>query len=298
MPDFLERLNTEVLLGFGAAGSEMIKEGFDPSRPMEEWIIDHPQPYQRLVKAWVDAGADLTQVPVITANSFRLQVFGLKGKLVEFNTRVVKIVQEVTPEHCYTVAVIGPTGVLLKPLGDANFEEVYEAYKEQAIALAEAGVDVLWVGSMGDLEETRAVVRPMKEHTDLPVIATVNFEPTPRGYRTMMGVDPATAARNLEEAGADVVGTNCGSTSLSDTTQIIKEMKAACSKYIAARPNAGVPEIVEGKAVYAATPEMYAEAVPHWVAAGASIVAACCGSTPEHIAKMAAALRATGRRAR
>jgi len=132
---------------------------------------------------------------------------------------------------------------------------------------------------------------------DLPVVALVTFNPTAKGYRTMSGLDAKTAAREMDLAGADVIGTICGKTGMEDTTNILKEMRSVTGKPLVAKPNAGTPEVVGGQPVHPMTPELMASEVPNWIAAGARIVGTCCGGGPEHIARMAAVARGKAKKA-
>lgn len=196
---------------------------------------------------------------------------------------MIRIIQEVQPERSFVSGNIGPTGRILKPLGDLSGEELLEVYSEQVWALARSGVEIINILTMYDLEEAVIALRAAKRHTSLPVIVSLAFDPAPKGYRTMMGVSPEVAAARLEAEGADVIGANCGSISLEQMAEVIGLMKAHCKKPLIAKPNAGSPQVVEGREKYAAGPEQFAEYVGKWVREGARIVSACCGSSPLHL---------------
>ena len=134
------------------------------------------------------------------------------------------------------------------------------------------------------------VIATMREHSKLPIGALVSFNPTPKGFRTMMGVDPFTAAKQLDELGADIIGITCGGINFEETTAVLGEMGAACDRHLFARPNAGVPDLVDGKVVHPGNPEDMALEAGNWVEAGARLISGCCGTTPEHIKKVVAAL--------
>lgn len=168
---------------------------------------------------------------------------------------------------------------------------LYEAFAEQAAALEEGGADAICVETMSSLVEAGEAVRAAKEHTSLPVFCTFSFSPGRRGFRTMMGVTPERAASRAAAAGADVIGTNCGN-GIEQMIEIVREMRSAePSLPILAQANAGIPELVDGETIYPESPEFMAAHVGALVAAGASIVGGCCGTTPRHIAAMAAVVR-------
>jgi len=175
---------------------------------------------------------------------------------------------------------------MLKPLGDVDPQEAFEAFSEQARALADSGAEIVIVLTMYDLEEAVIALRAARKETSLPIFVSMAFNPGAQGYRTMMGVSPDAAARRLEAEGADVIGANCGSVTLGQMTEVIRLMKANCRKPLMVKPNAGSPKLVEGKEKYAAGPEEFAEYVETWVEAGARIVSACCGSGPPHVEGM------------
>jgi 5-methyltetrahydrofolate--homocysteine methyltransferase len=190
------------------------------------------------------------------------------------------------------MASIGPTGKMLA-MGDVTEEQLYEAFREQAVALEKGGADACLIETMSALDEALLAVRAVKENTRLEIICTFTFERIQSGeYRTMMGVSPAEMARQISAAGADVIGTNCGN-GMDRMPPIVKEMRAAAprGKPIAVNANAGLPVNKGGKTVFPETPEIMAGLTPAVVAAGADIVGGCCGTTPAHIAAIAAAVK-------
>jgi methionine synthase I (cobalamin-dependent) len=179
---------------------------------------------------------------------------------------------------------------MLKPLGDLDPQEAFEAYVEQARALAGAGVEMISVLTMFDLEKAVLALRAAKRETALPVSVSLAFNPGAQGYRTMMGVSPEAAARRLENEGAQVVGANCGAVNLDQATEVLRLMRASCSLPLIVKPNAGAPHMVEGRETYSAGPGQFGEHVGEWIQAGARIVSACCGSGPEHLREIAGAV--------
>ena len=291
MSDFLERIKTDVLLGTGTMTTNLALRGFDESENDSLWALEHPDVYRDILKSWIDIGCDYIYLGFGSANYFRLKAFGLEDRAREINYRLAEIARSVIPSHCYLAYTISAAGLVLPPMGDANPDEVYESYAEQVVVVADAGVDVIEAQGP-DTEQTGLALKAVKDNSKLPLVGLVHsFFVTPKGFRTMMGIDPVTGAKNLEAWGADVIGTLCGGLNYQETTDVLKEMGAACSKPLIARPNAGMPHLIGNEAVHPRTPEEMAEETPHWVEAGAKIICGCCGTIPEHMAAVAKVLK-------
>ena len=183
----------------------------------------------------------------------------------------------------WVIASIGPTGKMLIT-GDVTREELYDGFKEQAVALEKGGADAICIETMSDIDEAVQAVKAARENTDLEVICTFTFERTIQGdYRTMMGVSPAEAARAAMEAGADIIGTNCGN-GFERMIDIVKEIRTVSPDIpVLVHANAGLPQNIDGVDVFPDTPEQMASLVPDLVDAGANIIGGCCGTTPDHI---------------
>ncbi len=288
MSGFLQKLKTEVLIDSGPLSTNLARRGYDETGSSSWWVVNHPDVYQDLLKAFLDVGCDIALDA--SANRLRLKRHGLQDKTREINYKVTKLAREVTPNNRYLVSVLTATDLFLPPIGDTSVDEVYESYVEQVVIAEDVGVDLFRITG-SDIEQTGLAVKAVKDNSKLPIVGVFYFNPTPKSFRTMMGIDPTTAARKLEEFGVDVVGTMCGDTSYEETTAVLREMGAACSKYLWAKPNAGTPQLINGKTVHPATPEEMANEAPNWVAAGARVIGGCCGTTPEHIAKVVAVLK-------
>jgi 5-methyltetrahydrofolate--homocysteine methyltransferase len=211
------------------------------------------------------------------------------------------LAREVCPPDKYVAGSIGPTGHLpdtFEPLGDVSEEEFYANFREQALALAEGGVDLFAVETMMYPEEAVVAIRAAKESTGLPVMCTMFFqwEKEQDRDRTMWGTSPEEAVKILFEAGADVVGCNCGDGGPQRAAAIIQAMRNVSDGPLIAYPNAGMPHVVEGRTIYELPPDEMAAGYPAIVGAGANIVGACCGSTPTHIARIADVVRKRRRR--
>lgn len=278
----LEQLKTEILVSDGAMGTELQSRGLPPGYCPEEFNFTHPEIVQQIHREYFEAGSDIVTTNSFGSNRFRLREFGFESRVREICKRAVELAQEARPAGKYIAGSIGPTGQILEPLGTTPIAEVQDAFREQVNALAEGGVDIFFIETMMAIEEAELAVMEAKERTGLPVAATMTFELGPRGFRTRWGVDIAAAIQRLIDAGADIVGANCGK-GFDQMVDIVKEMRALTTKPILAQPNAGLPRWSEGKAEYAETPESIIPKVEKILLNGANIVGGCCGTRPGHI---------------
>jgi len=289
---FLERLrNGEVLVIYGPIHTLLEQEvGRNLEGHLSEWIVNLPREFQKVTKAMYAAGSDIGATGTQGNGRYRLRAFGLEDRLYEWTLKQVQLTKEVTPENCYVLGHLGPTGVFLEPVGDATADDLYKSYVEQIIPMLEGGVDILYC-SENDTEQLVIAIKAIRDHCDLPVWAQNLFYPTKKGFRTMMGVNVKTASARLAEAGADVVGAGCGGISpIGDALAVVKEMRG--DKPLSIKPDAGLAQLVDGKIVQPVFPEEMAAEVPKWIAAGASLVGGCCGTSLEHIKAISAAVKA------
>lgn len=290
MADFLSRLKSgPVIVADGAMGTMLQAAGLPAGTSPEAWLLDNPDAVMDVHRAYVEAGAELILTCTFGGNSMRLKRSGLAERVAEVNHRAVEIARRAADGQAYVAGDIGPLGELLAPLGKLTYEEAVAIFAEQAQALVEAGVDVLYIETMADLNEARAAVEGARRADEsIPVTVTLSFDT--RG-RTNMGVRPEQAAETLLTLGVAAVGANCGH-SLEMTLEALEKMHACAPQAaLIAKPNAGLPRMVGRQEVYDATPEAMADYALKYVAAGARIVGGCCGSTPEHIRAIARALR-------
>jgi 5-methyltetrahydrofolate--homocysteine methyltransferase len=290
MEDILSRLKSDrVIVADGAMGTMLQAAGLPVGASPEGWLIENSDAVRDVQQAYVEAGSDLILTCTFGGTRTRLERAGLADRVTEINHRAVEIAREAAGDEGYVGGDIGPLGEFLAPLGTLTYEQAVEIFAEQAAALAEAGVDVLYIETMSDLNEARAAVEgAQKAAPSVPITATLSFE---RGGRTNMGVRPERAAETLLELGVDALGANCGSTLEMTEGAIAKMHETAPQALLIAKPNAGVPRIVDRETVYDATPEDMAEYARRFVTLGARIVGGCCGSTPAHIAAIAQAVR-------
>ncbi|MGC9399213.1 MAG: homocysteine S-methyltransferase family protein [Anaerolineae bacterium] len=288
---FLDRLSAPgILIADGATGTMLQAAGLPAGEAPERWNLENPEAIRRLHRSYVEAGADLILTNTFGGSRLRLQRQGLAERTVEINRAAARLAREVAEERVFVLGDLGPTGELLAPLGALSYADAVVAFAEQAGALAEGGVDALLVETLSDLNEARAAVEGVKRATDLPVLVTMSFDT--KG-RTMMGVRPAQAAEVLCSLDVAVIGANCGRT-LEETLEAVRVMRETVPKArLMAKPNAGLPHTENEALVYDVTPAVMAEYALKFADLGVKIFGGCCGSTPEHIRAVAAALRAS-----
>lgn len=283
---FLDALEHQApLLADGATGTMLQRVGLQVGEAPERWNVENPSAIRELSAQYIAAGSDLIYTNTFGGNRVRLKRCGLDDKFVVVNRAAVRLARQAIDaggRPVFLVGCVGPTGEMLEPYGDFNPAAAQESFAEQAALLAAAGVDALVCETFTDLTEALLAVKAARA-TQLPVLASMTFD---QGGRTMMGITPEQAATQLSNAGAGVVGANC-SLGPEVVEHIIRAMKAARPKaLLLAKPNAGLPQFVDGKAVYPVTPEAIAEFTVRLKALGVAIIGGCCGSTPQHIRAM------------
>lgn len=288
----LERLAAgDVLIADGATGTMLQAAGLPAGMPGEAWILERPEEIRKLHRAYLQAGSGLLLTSTFGGTRARLRSAGLDPKAAEISQRAAELAREVAGDRVYVGGDIGPTGEMMPPLGKLTYTAAVEMFAEQAAALAAGGVDCIYIETMSDLNEAKAAVEGAQHATDLPVFCTFSFD---THGRTGMGISPAQAASTMAGMGVQAVGANCGHAP-EEVLDFLPQMRqAAPGLYLIAKPNAGVPRMVKRQAVYDAGPERMAGLARQYVELGASIVGACCGSSPEHIAAMAKALEGGG----
>lgn len=294
--EFLERLKSEVLVFDGAMGTMLFEAGLTDGACPELWNDTRADVVRNIHTAYFDAGSDFVETNTFGGTRLKLAAYGLADQTRELNVLGARLARSVCPPGKYVAGSIGPTGHLpdaFEPLGDVSEEEFYANFREQAVALAEGGVDLFAVETMMYPEEAVVAIRASKESTGLPVMCTMFFqwEQEQHRDRTMWGTSPEEAAKILFEAGADVVGCNCGDGGPERAAAILRGMRGVSDGLLIAYPNAGLPRIVGGQTIYELPPAEMAAGYPAILDAGANIVGACCGSTPAHIRRIAEVVR-------
>jgi 5-methyltetrahydrofolate--homocysteine methyltransferase len=284
MKDVRTRLAAgDVLVGDGAWGTLLQAYGLRPGEPPESLNLTRPDVIEEVATLYLQAGADLITTNTFGGSPARLRQFGLDAQTELVNRAAVEAVRRAAGGRAYASASVGPSGHLLKPYGDADPVDLSAGFERQIRALAEAGADLLCIETMTDLAEAVLAVRAARTVApDLPIMATMTFEATRRGFFTIMGASIEQAVRGLSDAGADILGSNCGNGS-GTMLAIAREFRALTGLPIAIQPNAGLPESREGILVYPETPEFMAEQARELLAAGVAIIGGCCGTTPAHV---------------
>lgn len=279
-----------LLVSDGAWGTFLQKKGMKPGECPELWCVTHRADVLDIAKGYIAAGADMIESDSFGGTRCKLEHFGLADRTVELNKAAASISREAAGPDKWVIASVGPTG-LMTAMGDVTEKDLYDFFKEQVVALAEGGADAICVETMSALDEAVAAIRAVRDNTRCEVICTFTFERTVQGeYRTMMGVSPAEAAKACVEAGAQVIGANCGN-GMERMIEIVREIRKAAPKTpILVHANAGLPKNVNGVDVFPETPADMAGRVPALVAAGANIIGGCCGTTPAHIAAIKQAM--------
>jgi methionine synthase I (cobalamin-dependent) len=264
----------------GAWGTELQAHGLPIGEFPDAWNLSHPDRVAEVARAYVAAGSQVILTNTFGANRIRLAENGLADRATEINRRGVEISQEAAGDRAVVFASMGPSGKLLLS-GEVTAEELSAAFAEQAGALAQAGADGLVVETISDLEEGRIAVAAARQ-TGLPVVASAVFDSGKDKDRTMMGSTPEQAAEILTAAGAEVIGANCGQ-GIAGFAAICKRMRSATDRLIWIKANAGLPRLVDGRAVYDTTPEEFASHIGELLELGASFVGGCCGTNPDFV---------------
>ena len=297
MPKIAEVVRTgKVLVSDGAWGTFLHKKGLKPGECPELWCVDKPDYVTDIARSYIEAGSDMVETNSFGGTCYKLEHYGLSERAAQINEAAAKASKSAVPAGKWVIASIGPTGKMLIT-EEVTEDEMYDAFRVQAVALEKGGADAVCIETMSDMEEALIAIKAVKENTALEIICTFSFEKTVRGdYRTMMGVGPADIVEPCVKAGADIIGTNCGN-GIERMIEIVKEMRtvpASAGIPILVHANAGLPQNIDGKDTFPDTPEDMAKLVPDLIAAGANIIGGCCGTTPAHIKAMKEAIPCSG----
>jgi 5-methyltetrahydrofolate--homocysteine methyltransferase len=283
--------NKSTILSDGAWGTNLQRKGLEIGECPEEWNINHPDLVEEVARDFIEAGSRLIKTNSFGGSRFKLEQYGLGERTTEINRLAGELSRKAAGEDVLVMGSIGPTGKMLIT-GEVSEDDLYEAFKQQATALEEGGVDVILVETMSDLEEARLAVQAASDNTRCEIACTMTFEKTVDGdYKTMMGIAPAQMFPTLLDAGATFIGTNCGN-GIQRMVEVVGEIRAVNTEIpVVVHANAGMPVYEEGKTIFPETPEEMAGYVPQLVEAGANVIGGCCGTTPEHVKKIGEKLK-------
>ncbi|HOQ23498.1 MAG TPA: homocysteine S-methyltransferase family protein [Bacillota bacterium] len=277
--EFLQLVKEKILVLDGAFGTELTKRGMPAGVCPEQWVLEHPMAIVELQREYQKAGSAAVYTCTFGANRLKLGEYGLQDRVVDMNRRLAELSRQALGPAGLVIGDLSSTGRFVQPFGDLPFEEAVEVFKEQVRGLLAGGVDLFVIETMMDIQEARAALLAVKESCDLPVIVTMTFN---EDGRTLTGTDPVTALITLQSLGADAVGCNC-STGPEKMAEFIAAMKPYAKVPLVAKPNAGLPRLVDGKTVFDLPPEEFGRYVRPLIEQGVGIIGGCCGTSPVYI---------------
>ena len=291
-PTLLELIEQgKTLVSDGAWGTFLQEKGLEAGKCPEQWNDIHPEAVLDIARGYIAAGADMVETNSFGGNRFKLEAFGLESQVYLLNRKAAELSRQAAGNDKYVLGSIGPTGKMLI-MGNVTEEELYDAFKEQAVALYEGGADAIIIETMTAIDEASIAVKAARENTPCEVICTMTFDHLVTGdYRTMMGVSPAEMVVALKESGVHILGANC-SNGIEGMIKITEEIRSVDSQIpILIHANAGLPVLQGVCTVFPESPDMMAAFAPRLAKAGANIIGGCCGTTPEHIHRLVEVLK-------
>ena len=266
----------------GATGTQLQKRGFTGAECAEKWILEHPETILEIQQAYAAAGSRVLYAPTFGANPVKLAQHGLEDKTEEYNRRLVELTRQVAGDKALVAGDISPSGKFLAPMGEMSFEELTAAYAKQAAALEQAGVDLYVIETMMTLADARAAVLAVRSVSDKPIFVTFTCD---GNGRTLTGTDVIAALTVMEGMGVTAFGLNCSAGPAEMLVQL-KRLGEITSIPLIAKPNAGLPQMVDGKTVYCCPPEEFTAYVEEMAAEGVMVFGGCCGTEESHIAAL------------
>lgn len=281
---FLKWLSDDSLtiLFDGAMGTELIKKGLDPGKVLDLQNLENPSVIEEIHGSYYQAGSDMVQTCTFSSNLVNLRKHGYGHKLEEINMKALENIEKIRPEGKLVVGDVGPSGEFRAPIGRATGEEWEKGFLEQATVLKK-GVDLWHIETMSDIKEMTAGIRAVKSVSNKPVIASMTYRKTKRGFFTIMGDPLESCVRTMEAEGSNVIGTNCSLTS-DQMIELVKAIIEITDRPISVKPNAGQPRLAGGKTIYDQPPKQFVEDIKIMINLGVKIVGGCCGTSPAHIA--------------
>ncbi len=292
--NLLETLATRPLVCDGAMGTQLIEAGLPTGACGVLWSVENADAVQDIHARYRDAGCDLLTTNTFQGSREALKMHNLSDRAGELNRRAAEIARAAAGDECAVLADCGPFGGFLEPLGDTTEEELMDIFVEQFSALHKGGADAALIETMSDTNEVAVAIKAAKQVTDWPAITTYASQKSGDGYTTMMGGSPEATIKASIDAGADIVGANCGTQlDLDDYLRLAEQLVAAAGDVpVILQPNAGSPQEIDGQLTYLATPEDMAQLAGKLLDAGVRVIGGCCGTRPEHLAAMSAVVKA------
>lgn len=288
-----ERLKRGVFFIDGAMGTQLVDRGMDPMHQSDYQNIESPELVRSVHEAYFEAGCDAVITNTFGANAISLKRHNLSGQAAAINTAGAKLAREAAGEGRYVIGDMGPCGDFIEPLGMVKADELREAFRVQAQALLEGGVDGFIIETMTALDEIQVGVEAVREVCGLPIFVSMAYDPAGGAWRTMMGVTPEQAVETFRDMGVTAVGFNCGTLSMPEYEALagrMAELTRAAGLMALAEPNAGKPDLEDGRTVYTLSPEAFGESIVKIYESGVTILGGCCGTSPLHIAAAVQAL--------
>jgi 5-methyltetrahydrofolate--homocysteine methyltransferase len=293
MEDVRKRLQRgDFIVGDGALGTLLMQRGLQRGEPPEVYNLTRPHILEEIASMYVNAGAEIITTNTFGASPLRLQQFLLDKQMEEINRSAVESVRRATGGNAYISGSVGPSARMIKPLGDTEPEEVFSSFQLQIRALLAAGPDMICIETMSDLVEARLAIQAVRSlDSQIPVMATMTYGKNPQGFFTFLGASIKDSVSALAEAGADIIGSNCGD-GMENMLEIAREFLKYSRIPVAIQGNAGLPMESETGLIYPETPEFVAEKAKEMLALGVQVIGGCCGTGPEHIRAIRAAVDA------
>ncbi len=273
-------------------GTMLQEAGMAPGQCPELLNVDSPDSVKSVHIAYIEAGADIIETNTFGGSRVKLSAFGLGDRTEELNAAGVRVARDAAAGNALVAGSMGPTGRFIDPVGDLGFDEAVDIFSQQAGAIAGAGADIIILETFSDIKEVRAAVIGAREVTDIPVVALMTFEPS---ALTLLGSSPEAAAVTLEAVGADAVGSNCG-LGPEGILEVLRRMATVTELPLVAMPNAGMPRLENGQTVFPASPDEMAQPFGEFLGIGTALLGGCCGTSPDHIARMRRELDTAGSR--
>jgi 5-methyltetrahydrofolate--homocysteine methyltransferase len=284
MENILKRLQQgEVIVGDGALGTMLMQRGLKLGDPPEAFNLEKPQILEEIAALYLEAGSEIISTNSFGASPLRLQQFSLEKETEAINRSAVDAVRKVAGDRVYISGSIGPSGKMLKPMGNGDPAEIFDSFRRQLGALLAAGIDMVCIETIIDLNEADIAIKAARSlDSKIPIMATATFNSTPQGFFMVTGVSVKAAAKALENAGADIIGSNCGE-GAAQMVGIAREFRQHSRLPIAIQSNAGLPTATAYGLVYTETPDFVAGKAIELLDLGIQIIGGCCGTTPDHI---------------